>query len=198
MSPKWPSFQVYRLKFGIHRLSPTHATCPAHIILIIFSHAPQHTIFSSLLLLPIALVLAIMQSFEKEIYSSVVANTLPKIRVSIFTAAASLTSICGNAVHSALIWLLAALDTEQFRFAGLMNCGWLQQDRQTYWLPVKDNWNRGTKMEERDKRKNKGRMKPVTVRQLLPQTAWKVLLWVQNPIRARKYLYMYLCLYSPV
>jgi hypothetical protein len=63
---------------------------------------------------------------------------------------------------------------------------------------VKDNWKRGTKMEDRDKRKNKGRMKPVTVRQLLPQTAWKVLLWVQNPVRARKYLYIYLWLYSPV
>jgi hypothetical protein len=37
-----------------------------------------------------------------------------------------------------------------------------------YWLPVKDNCNRGTKMEERDKRKNKGRMKPVTVRRVLP------------------------------
>jgi hypothetical protein len=32
-----------------------------------------------------------------------------------------------------------------------------------YWLPVKDNCNRGTKMEERDKTKNKWRMKPVTV-----------------------------------
>jgi hypothetical protein len=68
----------------------------------------------------------------------------------------------------------------------------------TFWLPVKDNWNRGTKTEVGDKRKSKGRTKPVTVRWVLTRTAWKVLLWVQNPTTARKYLYIHLCLYCPV
>jgi hypothetical protein len=65
MPPKWPSLQVYRLKFGIHGLASMHATCPAHAILKIISDAPQHATFSILLLLPLAWVVKIMPSFEK-------------------------------------------------------------------------------------------------------------------------------------
>jgi hypothetical protein len=52
--------------------------------------------------------------------------------------ATSLTSVGGKAVHSASTWLLSVEATEQFRFVGLMNYGWLQKS-QTYWLPVMDN-----------------------------------------------------------
>jgi len=111
----------------------------------------------------------ILWNFEKQLYSSTFTNTLPEIRVSIFTIATSLTSVGGKAVHSVSTRLLPVEATEQFRFVGMMNYGWLQES-QTYWLPVTDNWNRGTKMEDRDKRNNKGRIKPVTVRRVLPPT----------------------------
>ena len=39
----------------------------------------------------------------------------------------SLTLVCGNAVHSASTLLLSVEATEQFRFAGLKNYGWLQK-----------------------------------------------------------------------
>lgn len=66
--------------------------------------------------------------------------------------------------HSCFLWkLLSSLGLRDWWI--MDGCG-----SQTYWLPVKDNWNRGTKTEDRDKRENKGRKKPVTVRLVLPLT----------------------------